>query len=205
MRIVKNILASALLVLSAVSVYVRAEPITTEYKMAVFAGGCFWCMEPPFDKLDGVIATTSGYIGGSSKTAVYKTVSAGGSGHFEALQVKYDPARVSYALLLDVFWRNVDPFDRVGQFCDKGDQYLSAIFYRNEEEKILAEISMADIAERLAVKSASAIATQVLAAKQFYPAEDYHQNYYQRNPIRYKYYRNACGRDKRLERVWGER
>lgn len=169
---------------------------------AVFAGGCFWCMEPPYDALPGVIATVSGYTGGKGENPSYEQVSAGGTGHFEAIEVSYDPARVSYAQLLDVFWRNVDPLDDGGQFCDRGDSYRTAIFYTTEEEKAAALKSRDAAAEKLVIKGP--IVTPLLPAKAFYPAEDYHQDYYQKNPIRYKYYRFACERDQRLKEVWGE-
>ncbi|SDZ96757.1 peptide-methionine (S)-S-oxide reductase MsrA [Microbulbifer marinus] len=168
-------------------------------RTAIFAGGCFWCMEPPFDKVDGVLQTTSGYSGGHVKNPSYEQVSAGGTGHAEVVQVTYDADKVSYAQLLDVFWRNVDPLDKGGQFCDRGDQYRSEIFYGTEEEKALAEASK----KRVATKLGKKIATKIKPASTFYPAERYHQNYYQRNPVRYKYYRYRCGRDQRLEEVWG--
>lgn len=175
---------------------------TNKTETAVFAGGCFWCMEPPYDKLDGVISTTSGYIGGSKKDADYEKVSAGGTGHFEAVEIKYDPSKVSYEKLLEVFWYNIDPLDGRGQFCDKGSQYLSAIFPKNEEERALAEASKAAVAPE--VGGPDAIKTEILAASPFYPAEDYHQDYYQKNPVRYKFYRWNCGRDQRLEQLWGD-
>lgn len=169
---------------------------------ATFAGGCFWCMEPPYDKLDGVVSTTSGYIGGHQNNPTYETVSAGGSGHAEAVQVVYDPARISYARLLDVFWRNIDPTARDRQFCDVGDQYRSAIFYHDAEQRRLAEQSR----DRLARSKPfpQPIQTQIEAAGRFTPAEAYHQDYYLKNPIRYKYYRYRCGRDQRLEELWGK-
>lgn len=169
---------------------------------AVFAGGCFWCMEPPFDVVPGVIATVSGYTGGMRENPSYEQVSDGGTGHFEAIEVTYDPARVSYAQLLDVFWRNVDPLDDGGQFCDRGSQYGTAIFYANEDEKAAALKSREEAAEKLVIKGT--IVTPLLPAKEFYPAEEYHQDYYQKNPLRYKYYRYACERDQRLKEVWGE-
>ena len=169
---------------------------------AVFAGGCFWCMEPPYDALPGVVATVSGYTGGESENPSYEQVSAGGTGHFEAVEVTYDPARVSYTQLLEVFWRNVDPLDDGGQFCDRGDSYRTAIFYATAEEKAAALKSRDAAAEKLVIKGP--IVTPLLPAKAFYPAEDYHQDYYQKNPIRYKYYRFACERDQRLKEVWGE-
>ena len=177
-----------------------AEESSKNIRTAVFAGGCFWCMEPPYDKLDGVLETTSGYSGGKVKNPTYEQVSGGGTGHAEVVQVKYDANKVSYAELLKVFWSNVDPFDAGGQFCDRGDQYRSAIFYANEEEKQLAKASKSAAEEKLGKK----IVTEIVPAATFYPAERYHQNYYERNPVRYKYYRYRCGRDQRLEEVWGQ-
>lgn len=174
----------------------------TQSARAIFAGGCFWCMEPPFDAVPGVIATVSGYTGGTRENPSYEQVSQGGTGHFEAIEVTYDPARVSYPQLLEVFWRNVDPLDGGGQFCDRGSQYGTAIFYANEDEKAAALKSREAAAEKLVIKGP--IVTPLLPAKEFYPAEEYHQNYYQKNPLRYKYYRYACDRDQRLKEVWGE-
>ncbi|MEN9221719.1 MAG: peptide-methionine (S)-S-oxide reductase MsrA [Thermostichus sp. BF3_bins_97] len=168
--------------------------------LATFAGGCFWCMEPPFDKLPGVLSTTSGYMGGHTPDPTYKEVSGGNTGHYEVVQVAYDPEVVTYPELLEVFWRNVDPFDGTGQFCDKGDQYRSAIFVGNEAEREWAENSKAALEERFA----EPILTAVLPAAPFYPAEDYHQDYYLKNPNRYQFYRYACGRDRRLAEVWGQ-
>lgn len=169
---------------------------------AIFAGGCFWCMEPPYDKLDGVIATTSGYTGGHTENPSYKQVSAGGTGHYEAIEITYDPKKIDYATLLNAFWHNVDPLDAHGQFCDKGESYRTAIFYNNDEQKKLAEDSKQQLIDSNQFKEK--IATVIEPTKTFYPAEDYHQDYYQKNPLRYKYYRFACGRDKRLEELWGE-
>lgn len=169
---------------------------------ATFAGGCFWCMEPPFDKLDGVISTTSGYTGGHEKNPTYQEVSSGTTGHAESVQVAYDPAKVSYAKLLDVFWHNVDPFTPNAQFCDHGSQYRTAIFYLNEEQKRLAEASKQELEK--SGRFTTPIVTQIVPASEFYPAEDYHQDYYQKNPVRYKFYRYNCGRDARLEEVWGK-
>lgn len=167
---------------------------------AVFAGGCFWCMEPPFDKLDGVIATVSGYTGGHTEDPSYKQVSTNTTGHYEALEVTYDPNKIDYESLLEVFWRNVDPLDAHGQFCDKGESYRTAIFYNSEEQKKLAQASKQELID--SERFEEEIVTQVLAAKKFYSAEEYHQDYYQKNPVRYKYYRFACGRDARLEELW---
>jgi len=173
---------------------------TTSSASAVFAGGCFWCMESPYDKLKGVISTTSGYTNGHLKNPSYKQVSAGTSGHIEALKVVYDPSQVSYQQLLDVFWRNIDPLDGGGQFCDRGSQYVSAIFYIDESQRQKAQDSLVALVDAAIFEQP--IQTKIIAASQFYPAEPYHQNYYQRNPIRYKYYRWNCGRDQRLQTLW---
>jgi peptide-methionine (S)-S-oxide reductase len=167
---------------------------------AVFAGGCFWCMEGPFDALDGVLSTTSGYTGGSVPDPSYDEVSAGTTGHVEAVRVVYDPKRVDYAKLLDVFWRNVDPLDAGGQFCDRGSQYASAIFVADAAERKAAEESK----EKLAARFGTTIATEIRGAGPFFAAEAYHQDYYRKNPFRYRYYRGGCGRDARLEKVWGD-
>ena len=169
----------------------------------IFAGGCFWCMEKPYDELPGVVSTTAGYTGGSVENPSYQQVSSGGTGHFEAMKVVYDPDQASYEKLLDVFWRNIDPLDNRGQFCDKGSQYLSAIFVEGPEQRALAEASKEDIAQQLSDRFDNPIATEILPAATFYDAEDYHQNYYEKNPIRYKFYRTGCGRDNRLATVWG--
>lgn len=168
---------------------------------ATFAGGCFWCMEPPYDKLEGVISVTSGYTGGHKKNPNYKEVSAGGTGHAEAVQVVYDPSKTSYQKLLDVFWHNIDPTVINRQFCDVGDQYRSAIFYHNDEQKKLALKSKAALEKNKSFKEP--VVTEITQAGEFYPAEEYHQKYYKKNPIRYKYYRNGCGRDQRLKELWG--
>ncbi len=180
----------------------QTNAVQSKNKTAIFAGGCFWCMEPPFDKLDGVISTVSGYTGGHVVNPTYKQVSTDSTGHFEAVEITYDPAKVDYATLLNVFWHNVDPLTGDGQFCDKGDSYRTAIFYQNEEQRKLAEASIAELVQSTYFEMP--IVTQVLPAKIFYPAEPNHQDYYQKNPVRYKYYRFACGRDKRLNELWGE-
>ena len=167
---------------------------------ATFAGGCFWCMEPPFDKLPGVISTTSGYIGGHKSNPTYDEVSSGRTGHTEAVEVVYDPSKVSYQKLLDVFWHNVDPLTRDAQFCDHGDQYRTGIFVHDAEQKRLAEASRAQVQGRFN----QPVVTEIVDATKFYPAEDYHQDYYVRNPLRYKFYRYNCGRDQRLEQLWGK-
>jgi peptide-methionine (S)-S-oxide reductase len=169
---------------------------------ATFAGGCFWCLELPFDQVPGVVSTTVGYTGGHKTNPTYEQVSSGGTGHAEAIQIVFDPDKVSYARLLDVFWRNVDPFDAKGQFCDRGSQYRSAIFYHDEEQRKQAEQSRKKLEESLAVEQM--VATEIVSASQFYPAEEYHQDYYQKNPVRYKYYRHSCGRDRRLKEIWGD-
>jgi methionine-S-sulfoxide reductase len=175
----------------------------TGYKKATFAGGCFWCMEPPYDKLEGVISTTSGYAGGHVENPTYKQVSAGVTGHTEVVQIVYDPQKVGYEELLDVFWRNVDPLDSGGQFCDRGEQYRTAIFYHDEQQRSLAELSKSALGR--SGRLSRSIVTEIVALNgNFYPAEEYHQDYYMKNPLRYKYYRIACGRDRRLEQLWGE-
>jgi peptide-methionine (S)-S-oxide reductase len=168
--------------------------------VATFAGGCFWCMEPPFDKLAGVTATISGYTGGHLVNPTYKQVGMGGSGHYEAVQITYDPKLVSYEKLLEVFWRNIDPLDAGGQFCDRGESYRTAIFFHDARQEALARASLANLEGRFDAP----IVTPLVEASTFYPAEDYHQNYYQENPIRYKFYRRSCGRDGRLEQLWGD-
>ncbi|MBI1920508.1 MAG: peptide-methionine (S)-S-oxide reductase MsrA [Geobacter sp.] len=165
---------------------------------ATFAGGCFWCMEHPFDEIDGVFSTTSGYTGGRKKNPTYEEVSAGGTGHAESVQVVYDPAKVSYERLLEVYWRNIDPLVANRQFCDVGNQYRSAIFYHDEKQRRLAEESK----QRLEKERGWKIVTEIVPAGEFYPAEEYHQDYYRKNPIRYKFYRSNCGRDKRLRELW---
>ena len=168
---------------------------------ATFAGGCFWCMEPPFDKLDGVIATISGYTGGSAEDPSYEEVSAGGTGHAEALRVIYDPAKVSYEKLLDVFWHNIDPVTANRQFCDGGEQYRSAIFVHDGEQAAAARASRDAIAA--SKRLPGPIVTEIVDAGRFWPAEDYHQDYYVKNPMRYEFYRYNCGRDDRLQELWG--
>lgn len=169
---------------------------------ATFAGGCFWCMEPPFDKLDGVVSTTSGYIGGQTKDPTYKQVTSGTTGHTEAVEIVYDPTKVSYSKLLDVFWRNIDPTVANAQFCDHGSQYRSGIFYHDAAQKQLADASKQSLTTTKPFKEP--IVTEITEATTFYPAEDYHQDYYLKNPVRYKFYRHNCGRDQRLRELWGE-
>ena len=200
-----NLLCLVLLLAAALAVPAgaRAEAADTEQGLAsaVFAGGCFWCMEPPFDALEGVVSTTSGYIGGHVPDPRYEQVAAGGTGHAEAVKIVYRPDQIRYETLLDVFWKNIDPLDEGGQFCDRGDQYRSGIFYADEEQRHIAEQSL----ERLkqSARFTEPIVTAIVPASEFYPAEDYHQDYYQKNPLRYKVYRYGCGRDRRLEELWG--
>ena len=189
-------LAAALAGASAWAIDVAAA----EQKTAVFAGGCFWCMEEAFDAVPGVVETISGYTGGEVDNPTYEQVSSGGTGHYEAVEVKYDPAKVSYEQLLEAFWRNVDPLDARGQFCDKGSHYLSAIFAAGDEEKALAEATRAEAAEQLKMP----VVTEILPQQTFYAAEDYHQNFYETNSARYKYYKFGCGRVQRLQELWGE-
>jgi peptide-methionine (S)-S-oxide reductase len=179
-----------------------APPNPENLAKATFAGGCFWCMEPPFDALEGVVSTTSGYTGGSVENPSYEQVSAGGTGHRESIQVLYDPERVSYGELLDVYWHNIDPTDPGGQFCDRGHQYTTAIFVHGEEQRRLAESSKAEL--EASDRFEKPLATEIVDAGPFYAAEGYHQDYYKKNPIRYKLYRTGCGRDRRLREIWGE-
>ncbi len=169
--------------------------------VATFAGGCFWCMEPPFDKLPGVISTTSGYMGGKKRYPTYEEVSAGWTGHTEVVQVAYDPAKVSYDQLLEVFWRNIDPTVKDKQFCDEGSQYRTAIFVHDDAQLKAAEASKAALDRTKPFKDA--LVTPIQLAGEFWPAEDYHQDYYLKNPVRYGYYRTGCGRDARLKQLWG--
>jgi peptide-methionine (S)-S-oxide reductase len=188
-----------LLALLALAAFCAGAP--AQAAQAIFAGGCFWCVEAAFDTAPGVISTTSGYSGGDVANPTYYQVSAGMTGHYEVVRVEYDPAKVSYKKLLDVFWHNVDPLDAEGQFCDKGPQYRAVIFYGNDEEKTLAEQSKAELEASKRFKEP--IVTQIIPAKAFYPAEDYHQDYYLKNPLKYKFYRFNCRRDARLDELWG--
>ena len=185
----------------------QAEPESTtqsgEIAFATFAGGCFWCMEPPFDKLNGVISTISGYSGGNTSNPTYKQVSAGRTGHAEVIQLSYDPTKISYEELLNVFWVNVDPTRNDGQFCDRGNQYRPGIFYHNAEQQKAAEASKNRIISNKIIKNR--IKVEISKASTFYAAEEYHQDYYQKNPIRYKYYRHSCGRDNKLRELWGDK
>jgi len=169
-------------------------------EVAIFAGGCFWCTESDFDKVKGVVSTTSGYIGGKVPNPGYERVSAGGTGHAEAVEVVYDPGRVTYEQLLAFYWRSIDPTVKNAQFCDHGDQYRTAIFVRNTEERRLAEASKKKVEAELK----QPVYTQIVNATPFYAAEDYHQDFYLKNPTKYKFYRWNCGRDQRLEQLWGK-
>jgi len=168
--------------------------------VATFAGGCFWCMQPPFEHLEGVLSTTVGYTGGRTKNPTYEEVSAGGTGHAESVEIVYDPQKVSYGRLLDVFWHNIDPLTRDAQFCDRGHQYRSAIFYHDVEEHRLAEAWKKELEARFD----RPIVTEIVSASTFYPAEEYHQRYHEKNPVRYQFYRWNCGRDRRLKELWGD-
>jgi len=174
----------------------------TKVARATFAGGCFWCMEAPFDAIPGVVSTISGYAGGKVKDPTYEQVSSGGTGHVESIQVAYDPTRVTYDQLLEVFWHNVDPLDGGGQFCDRGNQYRTAIFFANEEQKRAAVESKRRLQDSGRLKGD--VVTPIVPLEAFYPAEDYHQDFYRKNPARYKMYRFGCGRDRRLVALWGK-
>jgi peptide-methionine (S)-S-oxide reductase len=179
-----------------------AAAATSGHAIATFAGGCFWCMEPPYDELDGVISTTSGYTGGHKTNPTYEEVSTAKTGHTEAVQVMYDPKRITYERLLEVFWRNIDPITANAQFCDHGTQYRSGIFTHDAAQRRLAEESKRALEASGRFKAP--IVTEIVAAGTFYPAEEYHQDYYKKNPVRYKFYRAGCGRDGRLAELWGD-
>jgi peptide-methionine (S)-S-oxide reductase len=169
---------------------------------AYFAGGCFWCMEEVFEKVEGVLSATSGYMGGTVASPSYEEVSAGRTGHAESVEVVYDPAKVSYQKLLEAFWHNVDPITPNAQFCDHGSQYRSAIFFQTDEEKRASDASKQGIEQSR--RFTEPIVTQIVIASQFYPAEEYHQDFYKKNPVRYKFYKYNCGRAQRLETLWGK-
>lgn len=193
------LLVGIVLIWDSLPFYATADNLAREDQplaTATFAGGCFWCMEKPFDELEGVVSTTSGYTGGHVENPTYKAVSNGNTGHREAVQVVYDPSQISYDTLLEVFWRNVDPLDSRGQFCDKGSQYTAAIFPETEAQQQAAAASKQQL--QSSSRFGQPIATQILPAQTFYPAEEYHQDYYLKHPVRYHFYRNACGRDQRL-------
>ncbi len=194
-------LAAALGAVSAFAQPAKLPVAPPGAAVATFAGGCFWCMEQPFDKQDGVLATTSGYIGGMKQNPTYEEVSSGRTGHAEAVQVLYDPKKVSYEKLLEVFWRNIDPTVKDRQFCDVGSQYRSGIFVHDAAQRRAAEASKAALETSKPFKDP--IVTEIVAATDFWPAEEYHQDYYIKNPVRYAYYRTGCGRDARLKQLWG--
>ena len=190
-----------LLVLASFAVLTARSVNAAGLEKAIFAGGCFWCMEAPFDRLPGVVSVASGYTGGHKVYPTYKEVSAGGTGHAEAVQVVYDPSRITYSALLNVYWRNIDPTVADRQFCDVGHQYRAAIFYRGEEQHKSALQSKAALEKSKPFREE--VVTEIAPAAEFYPAEEYHQHYYKKNPLRYRYYRSGCGRDKRLKEIWG--
>ncbi len=194
-------LAAVLGVLSSGSTAADQAADGRRLETATFAGGCFWCMEEALDKVDGVISTTSGYTGGQAVNPAYEEVSAGGTGHTESVEIVYDPGKVTYTALLETFWHNIDPTTPNRQFCDQGTQYRSAIFYHGENQKRLAEESKQKLEQSKPFKGS--IVTEIVPASAFYPAEEYHQNFYQKNPIRYKFYKYKCGRAQRLQELWG--
>lgn len=201
-RVTLLLLSIFLPILSFADVNKKTEK-KVEVKTVVFAGGCFWCMQPPFDALKdkGVISTLVGYSGGHTEAPTYEQTSAGDTGHFEVIQVTYDAQKLKLHDLLSVFWHNIDPFDEKGQFCDKGEQYSSAVFYADADEKKDIEESIHGL-KKQGIKTEKFV-TKILPLKKFFKAEEYHQSYYEKNPIRYKYYRSRCGRDSRLKEVWG--
>lgn len=188
------------LALLALALVLFATAATAQQKaVATFAGGCFWCEESAYEGVKGVVSVTSGYTGGVAKNPTYEEVSSGSTGHRESVEVVYDPRVVSYQQLLDIFWHNVDPFDNSGQFCDHGSQYRGAIFVHDAQQRAAAEASKAAVVKRFG----KPVVTDILPAAQFWPAEDYHQDYYKKNPVRYRIYRFNCGRDERLKEIWG--
>lgn len=194
-------LIAALILLTANNMAIAKEEVSTDDPgLATFAGGCFWCLEADFDKLEGILETTSGYIGGHKDDPTYKEVSSGSTGHYEAVQVQYDPSILSYDDLLKTFWTHVDPTDDGGQFCDRGGQYRTGIFVHSEEQRTAATESKRRINDSHVLPDP--VVTEIIDATTFYPAEQYHQNYYKKNPIRYRYYRYSCGRDKRVNELW---
>jgi len=189
--------------LAAALAATAAAPAQAATEKATFAGGCFWCMEPPYDAIPGVISTTPGYIGGRTSNPTYREVSAGTTGHAEAVQVVYDPQKVTYEKLLEVFWVNIDPTVRDRQFCDSGSQYRTGIYYHSEAQRNAAEASKAALEKSKPFKAP--IVTPIEMAGTFYAAEDYHQDYYLKNPVRYKLYSTGCGRYARLRELWGDK
>jgi len=189
---VRALIAALLMVGAPIATAAEAE--------ATFAGGCFWCTESDFEKVPGVLSAVSGYTGGRVANPGYEQVSGGGTGHAEAVQVRFDPAKISYAQLLQVYWHSVDPTVKDRQFCDSGSQYRTAIFVQDAAQRQLAESTRSEVAKQLG----TTVHTEVVDAGTFYPAEEYHQDYYKKNPVRYKFYRSGCGRDARLKKIWGD-
>ncbi|MCB1197329.1 MAG: peptide-methionine (S)-S-oxide reductase MsrA [Deltaproteobacteria bacterium] len=187
----------------SINVWAQKPKQAFTYEKATFGAGCFWCIEPPYDKTKGVIKTEVGYSGGRSADASYKKVSQGTTGHLEVIQVTFDPKVISYAEIVDIFWKNVDPFNGDGQFCDKGPQYRSAIFYHNKAQENIARQSKKKLEQDPRYKKFGKVQTDMLPFDAFYLGEEYHQDYYVKNPTRYKFYRYSCGRDKRLKEIWG--
>ncbi len=185
--------AATIVIVRAATPGAAQAPDTSRFAEATFAGGCFWCMEHPFDHLAGVISVTSGYTGGHTPNPTYEEVSAGHTGHAESVRIVYDPKKIAYAALLEIYWHNVDPLTPDAQFCDQGTQYRTAVFYHNEEQRQLAEESKRELERSGRFKQP--VVTAIVPASAFYPAEEYHQHYYQKNPVRYKFYRWNCGRD----------
>jgi peptide-methionine (S)-S-oxide reductase len=201
-RLLYTLCALALGVVVQTGALAQSAPAPAGTAKATFAGGCFWCVESDFDKVDGVISTTSGYTGGKTVNPSYHDVSAGGTGHAESVEIVYDPKRVTYEKLLEHFWHTVDPTVKDRQFCDVGSQYRTAIFYHDDAQKRAAEASKTALEK--SKPFAQPIVTEIVPAGPFYPAEEYHQDYYKKNPVRYHYYRNGCGRDARLKQLWGD-
>jgi peptide-methionine (S)-S-oxide reductase len=197
MSFFRNLLAAAIL---GLALDCSAQPAAAQ-SVATFAGGCFWCMEAAYDGVPGVVSTTSGYMGGTKKNPKYEDVSSGTTGHAEVVQIVYDPNKISYEKLLEIFWKNIDPTVRDRQFCDVGNQYRASVFYHNEEQKRLAEASKGSLTKTKPFREN--IVTPIVPAGEFWPAEDYHQDFYVKNPVRYKFYRTGCGRDARLKQLWG--
>jgi peptide-methionine (S)-S-oxide reductase len=209
----KRLLALMITAFGVLAGTAQAQPLNAApmgMAVATFAGGCFWCMEAPFDKLPGVVSTTSGYIGGKKRFPTYEEVSGGSTGHTEAVRVVFDPQKVTYRQLLETFWKNIDPVTRDRQFCDGGTMYRSGVFWHDPEQKKLAEESRALLDKGQAFGSArpvgfkGGVVTEITRAEDFWVAEEYHQDYYKKNPVRYAYYRSGCGRDARLRELWGE-
>jgi peptide-methionine (S)-S-oxide reductase len=200
MRLAALLLALLLAACAAEPEAGRKGPPPERVETAVFAGGCFWCTEADFEHVDGVIEAVSGYAGGRTENPTYEQVSAGGTGHYEVVRVTYDPARVTYERLVAHYFRTVDPTDAGGQFCDRGESYRTAIFVAGDEQRRLAEAAKAEADRELGGR----VVTPILPLGRFYEAEDYHQDYYRKNPVRYRYYRWRCARDSRLETLWGD-